>query len=126
MLLQVLGALECLAAETTLVWLEGDVDSNMGGDVVALDRAGVASLPATDEVQVVGALSSNVPLTEVVLSRIKLVAAHLGQWSTRRTKRLSAESARSPHCFHLQSRVSSVLGAAGIVVLFTAGWPLLG
>ena len=70
MLLQVLGALEGLAAETTLVWLEWDVDSNVRGDMVTLYRAGIASLPATDEVQVVCALSSDVPLAEVVLRRI--------------------------------------------------------
>jgi hypothetical protein len=66
-LLQVLGPLEGLATEATLVWLEGDVDPDMGGDVIALDSAGVASLPATDEVQVVGALSSDMPLAQVVL-----------------------------------------------------------
>jgi hypothetical protein len=66
-LLQVLGPLEGLATEATLVWLEGDVDPDMGGDVIALDGAGVASLPATDEVQVVGALSSDMPLAQVVL-----------------------------------------------------------
>ena len=67
MLLQVLGTLEGLAAEATLVRFERDVDPDVGGDVVALDRAGVASLPAAHEVQVVGALSSDVSLTEVLL-----------------------------------------------------------
>lgn len=67
MLLQVLGALEGLSTEATLVRLERDVDTNVGGDVVALDRAGVASLPATDEVQVVGALPSDMSLAEMLL-----------------------------------------------------------
>jgi hypothetical protein len=72
MLLQVLGALESLAAEATLMWFERDVDPNVGGDVVALDRAGVASLPATHEVQVVGALPSNMSLTEMLLEIIMM------------------------------------------------------
>jgi hypothetical protein len=66
-LLQVLGPLEGLATEATLVWLEGNMDPDMGGDVIALDSSGVASFPATDKVQVVGALSSDMPLAQVVL-----------------------------------------------------------
>lgn len=70
MLLQVLGPLEGLAAKTTLVRFERDVNPNVGGDVVTFDRAGVTSLPATDEVQVISALSSDMSFTEVLLQRI--------------------------------------------------------
>lgn len=65
-LLQVLRTLEGLSAEITLVWLERDVDSNVGGDVVALDGSGTARVPATSEVQVVGALSSDVLLADML------------------------------------------------------------
>jgi hypothetical protein len=68
-LLQVLRTLECLSAEVAFVWLKGDVDSNVGGDVVALDGGGTARVPATSEVQIVGALTSDVLLADVLLER---------------------------------------------------------
>jgi hypothetical protein len=66
-LLEILGALERLSAEVALVWLQGDVDTNVRSDVVALDRCGTARVPLASQVEVVGALPANVPLTDVVL-----------------------------------------------------------
>jgi len=42
MLLQVLGTLEGLSTEITFVRLQWDVDSDVGGDMIALDRGGTA------------------------------------------------------------------------------------
>jgi hypothetical protein len=67
MLLQVLRSLKSFSAELTFVWLEGDVYSNVGGYMITFHCAGVAPFPATDEIQVVGALSSDVPLTKMLL-----------------------------------------------------------
>jgi hypothetical protein len=67
MLLQILRALERLAAEVTLVWFEWDVDSDVGGDVVALDGGGAACAPLAGQVEVVGALATDVSLADVVL-----------------------------------------------------------
>ena len=47
--------------------LEGDMDSNVGGDMIALNRGGTALVPATGEVQVVCALASDMFLTDVFL-----------------------------------------------------------
>lgn len=69
MLLQILGALERLPTKVTLVWLQGDVNTNVRGDVVALDRCGAARVPLASQVEVVGALSANMSLTDVVLFR---------------------------------------------------------
>jgi hypothetical protein len=66
-LLQVLRTLEGLSAEITFVWLERDVDSNVGSDMVALDSGGAAGVPSTGEVQVVGALSADMLLADVLL-----------------------------------------------------------
>lgn len=68
-LLEILRALEGLSAEVALVWLQGDVHTNVRGDVVALHRCGAARVPLASQVEVVGALPSNVPLTDVVLVR---------------------------------------------------------
>jgi len=53
MFLQILGSLERLAAEFTLVRLQWDVDSNVGGDVVSFDGRGSALAPCAGQVQVV-------------------------------------------------------------------------
>jgi len=67
MFLQILRSLECLPAEFTLVRLQWDVDSNVGGDVVPLDRGGSALAPRAGQVQVVSRLSSDMSLTYVLL-----------------------------------------------------------
>jgi hypothetical protein len=66
-LLQILRALECLATEVALVWLQGDMDANVGGDVVALDGGGVAVAPLASQVQVVGAFATDMALADVFL-----------------------------------------------------------
>ena len=69
MFLEILRALKRLAAEIALVRLERDVNTNVGGDVVALDRRGAALVPLAGQVQVVGALPTDVFLANVLLKR---------------------------------------------------------
>lgn len=66
-LLEILGPLERLAAEVALVRLEGHMDADVRGDVIALDRGGAALVPLAGEVQVVGALAANMLLADVLL-----------------------------------------------------------
>lgn len=66
-LLQVLGTLERLAAELTLVRLQGHMDPDVRGDVITLDGGGPARVPLASQVQVVGALATNMALTDVLL-----------------------------------------------------------
>lgn len=66
-LLQVLRALEGLATEIALVGLQGDMDANVGGDVVALDGGGVAVAPLAGQVQVVSALATDMAFADVFL-----------------------------------------------------------
>lgn len=75
MLLEILGALEGLAAKVALVRLEGNVYADVGGDVVALDGGGATGAPLAGEVQVVGALAANMALTDVILGRGSVAAA---------------------------------------------------
>lgn len=67
MLLEILGALEGLSTKVALVWLQGNVDTNVRGDVVALNRCGTARVPLASQIEVVGALPTDVPLTDVIL-----------------------------------------------------------
>lgn len=80
MLLQILRPLEGLATEVTLVWLQGNMHANVGGDVVALDGGGVAVAPLASQVQVVGALTADMALADVFL-----YDSHL--WSVLKTPR---------------------------------------
>jgi hypothetical protein len=68
MFLQILGALECLSAEVTFVWLQWDMDADVGSDVVTLDSGGAAGVPSTGQVQVVSALPTDMLLTDMVLT----------------------------------------------------------
>ena len=67
MLLEILGPLERLSAEVAFVRLQGHVNADVRGDVVALDRGGPARVPLAREVQVVGALATDMTLTNVFL-----------------------------------------------------------
>jgi hypothetical protein len=67
MLLQILGALESLAAEITLVRLERYMHPDVGSDVVPFDRGGVAGTPLASEVQVVSTLTANVAFANMLL-----------------------------------------------------------
>lgn len=65
--LQILRALEGLATEVTLVWLQGDMHTDMRGDMVALDGGSVAVAPLAGQVQVVGAFATDMALADVFL-----------------------------------------------------------
>jgi hypothetical protein len=67
MLLQILGALESLATEITLVRLEGHMYSDVGGDMIALDSGGIARSPLAGQVQVVGTLATDMAFAHVFL-----------------------------------------------------------
>ena len=64
-LLQVLGALERLAAHGARVGLQWRVHAEMRRDVVALDALDAASLPAACQAEIVGALAANVRLAQM-------------------------------------------------------------
>lgn len=72
MLLEVLRAFEGLAAEITLVRLQRNVDPDMRRDVVALDRRRPAVPPLAGEVQIVGALATDMALADVFLAAVSL------------------------------------------------------
>jgi hypothetical protein len=67
MLLEILRALEGLAAEFALVWLQGNVHANVRGDVIAFDGGGAALAPSAGEVEVVGGLAADMALANVLL-----------------------------------------------------------
>jgi hypothetical protein len=69
-LLQVLGTLEGFATEVALVRLQGNVNSDVGGDVVALDCSGTAVAPLTRKVEVVGAFAADMALAHMVLESL--------------------------------------------------------
>ncbi len=67
MLLEILRTLERLSAELALVRLERNVHTDVRGDVIALDSGGSARIPLAGQVQVVGTLSTNMLLTDMLL-----------------------------------------------------------
>lgn len=67
MFLEILRTLEGLATELALVRLQGDMDSDVGSNVVTLDRGGAALTPRAGEVEVVCRLATNMTLADVFL-----------------------------------------------------------
>nr|POF15177.1 hypothetical protein CFP56_42065 [Quercus suber] len=67
--LEILRALERLAAKVAFVWLERDVDADVGGDVVAFHGSGATGTPLTGEVEVVGTLPADMTLANVILNK---------------------------------------------------------
>lgn len=67
MLLEILWALECFATEVALVRLQGHMDANVRGDVVTLDGGGATCAPLTSQVEVVGALATDMAFAYVIL-----------------------------------------------------------
>ena len=68
MLLQILRSLESFAAEVTLVWFKGHVNTDVGCDMITLDCGGVAGTPLAGQIEVVGTFTSNMSLTNMLLS----------------------------------------------------------
>ena len=73
-LFEILGSLESFAAKVTFVWLERDMDADVRGDVIPLDRGGPTRVPLASEVQVIGALATNMALTDVLLGKAGMSA----------------------------------------------------
>ena len=70
MLLEILRALEGLSAEFTSMWFQRDVDSDVGGDVVALDDSDMAVAPCALQIEIVGALPPNVTVANMLLDAV--------------------------------------------------------
>jgi len=66
-LLEILRALESLATEVTLVWLQRHVDADVRGDVISLDSRRAAATPLAGEIEIVCALAANMSLADVVV-----------------------------------------------------------
>lgn len=73
MLLQILRPLESLAAEVALVRFKRNMDSNMRGDMVALDSGSATATPLASQVKVVGTLAADMALTNVFLTSQQLI-----------------------------------------------------
>lgn len=86
MLLEILRSLESLATEITLVRLQRYMHPDVGGDMVALDGGGVTGPPVASQVQVVGALATNMAFTDVFLflqNAVSTMRNHLDFWGNR-------------------------------------------
>ena len=68
MFLQVLRSFESFAAKVTFVRLERNVNANMRSDVVTFHGRRSAVTPLTRQVEIVCALATNMPVTNMILN----------------------------------------------------------
>ena len=78
MLLEILRALEGLSAEFTSMWFQGDVHSDVGGDVIALDDGDMAIAPCALQIEVVGALPPNMTVANMFLDAVLVFTVDVG------------------------------------------------
>lgn len=78
MLLQVLRTFERLSTEVAFMWFQGDVNSDVGSDVVTFDGRSMTVAPLTGQVEVIRALSTHMTLTDVFLYASISAKARLG------------------------------------------------
>ena len=74
MLLQILWSLEGLAAEVALVWLERDMYANVRCYVVTLHCGCPTCAPLACEVEIVGALATDMALAYMILECVSIAA----------------------------------------------------
>lgn len=100
-LLKILGPLEGFTAELASMRLQGDMNANVRGDMVAFHDSDSAAIPITGKVEVVGTLAPNVALADVILSIVPGVSPKLG--AIRRGKdyiRRAVQRWQRPRCIH--------------------------
>ena len=68
-LLEILRTLESLTAEVALMRFQRHVNANVRSDVVAFDRGGAAVTPLAGQIQIVGALATDMALANVILEK---------------------------------------------------------
>ena len=68
--LQILRAFERLATELASMRLQWHMDTNVRGDVVAFDDRDVAISPSAFEIEIVGALATDVSLADMILDAV--------------------------------------------------------
>lgn len=98
-LLEILRALECFATEVALVRLQGYMNSDVRGDVITLDGGGATCTPLTGQVEVVGALATDMALADVVLGVLLASDGGCDEEGTR-----SPREKTSTRCVHDFSR----------------------
>jgi len=90
MLLQVLRSFEGFAAKVAFVRLEWNMHANVRSDVITLDGGGTAVPPLAGEVQIVGALSTDMTLANMVLNcslEVVLVICFDDRWNRNDVRR---------------------------------------
>lgn len=65
--LEILGTLECFSTEFTFMRLQRNVDTDVRRDMVTLNSRGAATSPLACQIEVIGALSTDVTLADVIL-----------------------------------------------------------
>ena len=127
MLLQVLRTLEGFATEVAFVRFQGYVDTDMRGDMVALDGGGTTIAPLASQVKVVRTLATDMTLANMVLDEgeISSIITGSSRWvhsrkaaprSTLSLHSHSTDIAKSRGCRSARAPMVPAAVAAAVVV----------
>ena len=67
MFLEVLRTFECFATKVAFVRFQGNMDTDVRGNVITFDCRGSAATPLASQVEIVGALATDMAFTDMVL-----------------------------------------------------------
>lgn len=111
-LLQILGPLKGLSAEIAFVRLQRNVDSDVRGNVIALDGGSATGIPATGKVEVVGAFAAHMLFANVLLQ----------EENYQQTISKNNDDHRRPSPFHHRQTMRSCQEHNRIKIGGWAGW----
>lgn len=80
MLFQILWTLERFATQVTLMRLQGYVNTDVRGDMVAFDRGRSTRAPLASEVEVVSTLAAYMALADVFLDLLSVSHTLTSNW----------------------------------------------
>jgi hypothetical protein len=75
--LEILRTLKGLSAEVAFVRLERHVNTDVRSNVISLDGSRAAATPLAGEVEIVGALATNMALADVILRFLLVILMFL-------------------------------------------------
>jgi hypothetical protein len=125
-LLEILWTLERFATEVALVRLQRHMNSDVRGNVVTLDGGCATCTPLTGQVEVVGALATDVALAYVILDDLLVSGVYCDEERVRHARETSDAMRRGSFASKTTCRKMTYVESFGTLASLTTALPLAG